>query len=130
MFHDMSYITWSQSAEDDAKFSEFSKRAENGPSPAGKNVSWSTRSIPVSSGNLESRLSIPLGLGICKGWLGTWRAPELFQDRKILLHRQRNALCSVNPEFEARADSQWSDSSPVAQADVEAGVGLTTCVRN
>ena len=39
----------------------------------------------VSSGNPESRLSIPLGLGIIKGGLGTWDAPELrtlSQDRK------------------------------------------------
>ena len=31
----------------------------------------------VPSGNPESRLMIPLGLGISKGWLGTWDAPEL-----------------------------------------------------
>ena len=31
----------------------------------------------VSSGNPESRLSILLVLGIFKGWLGTWDAPEL-----------------------------------------------------
>ena len=37
--------------------------------------------IPIlfreSSGNPESRLSIPLGLGILEGWLGTWDAPEV-----------------------------------------------------
>ena len=31
----------------------------------------------VSNGNPGSRQSIPLGLGIIKGWLGTWDAPEL-----------------------------------------------------
>ena len=31
----------------------------------------------VWSGNPESRLSIPLGLGKITGWLGTWDAPEL-----------------------------------------------------
>ena len=31
----------------------------------------------VSSGNPESRPSIPLGLGTFNGWLGTWDAPEL-----------------------------------------------------
>ena len=31
----------------------------------------------VSSGNPESRLSVPLGLGTFQGWLGTWDAPEL-----------------------------------------------------
>ena len=32
----------------------------------------------ASSGKPESRLSIPLELGIIKGWLGTWDAPDLF----------------------------------------------------
>ena len=41
----------------------------------------------VSSGNPESRPSIPLGLGIIKGCLGTWCVLK-------------------NPEFESRADSQ------------------------
>ena len=60
----------------------------------------------VSSGNPGSRQSIFLGLGIIKGWLGTWDAPELTQDRKNLWHRPRSSPCSVNPEFESRADSQ------------------------
>ena len=52
--------------EDDAKFLEFSKRAEDGPSRASrlsKNLSWST-------GNPESRLGIPLRLGRVKGLAG------------------------------------------------------------
>ena len=66
--------------EDDAKFCEFSKRAEDGPSRAGrlsKNVSWSTKSIPCGKRQSESRLGIPLGLGMVKCRLGTWDAPEL-----------------------------------------------------
>ena len=66
--------------EDVAKFHEFSKRAEGGPSRAGR-LSKTFPEVPiefrVSSGNPESRLSIPVGLGIFMGWLGTWDAPEL-----------------------------------------------------
>ena len=66
--------------EDDAKFREFSKRAEDGPSRAGR----LTKTCPVVPNEFrvagckqDSRLIIPLGLGIIKGWLGTWDAPEL-----------------------------------------------------
>ena len=66
--------------EDDAKFFEFSKRAEGGPSRASR-LSTTFLEVPmefrVSSSNPESRLSIPLGLETVKGWLGTWAAPEL-----------------------------------------------------
>ena len=69
-----------KSEEDDAKFFEFSKKAEDGPSRA----SWLSKTLPeetiffrVSSGSPESRLSIPLGLERINGWLGTWDAPEL-----------------------------------------------------
>ena len=67
---------------DDAKFRERSKRAEDGPSRAGR-LSKTFPEVPmvsrVSSGNPESRLRTPLGLGIIEGikvWLGSWDAPE------------------------------------------------------
>ena len=79
MFHNMSGITWSQFSKDDTKFSEFSKKAED-PSRASR-LSKTFHEVHVvfrvSSGNPESWLSIPLGLGTVKGWLGTWDAPEL-----------------------------------------------------
>ena len=54
------------SQEDDAKFREFSKRAEDGPSRAGR-LSKTFPEVPtefrVSCGNPESRPSIPLVLG-------------------------------------------------------------------
>ena len=66
--------------EDDAKFCEFSKRAEDGPSRASR-LSTTFPEVPivrrVSSVNPESRQGSPLGLEIVKGWLGTWDAPEL-----------------------------------------------------
>ena len=66
--------------EDDAKFREFSKKCEGCPSRAGR-LSKTFPEVPitfrVSSGKPESRLSIPLGLGIFMGWLGMWDAPEL-----------------------------------------------------
>ena len=66
--------------EDDAKFFAFSKKAEDGPSPAGR-LSKTFPEIPmefrVSSGKQESWLSRPLGLGILKGWLETWDDQEL-----------------------------------------------------
>ena len=62
------------------KFFEFSKRAE-GRTPRARSRSKKFPEVPitfrVSRGNPESRLSIRLGLGIIKGWLGTWVAPEL-----------------------------------------------------
>ena len=68
--------------EDDAKLFEFSKRAERGWSFSSrysfKKVSWSTLNNPcVPCANPESRQGIDLGLGIVKGSLGTWDAPEL-----------------------------------------------------
>ena len=95
--------------EDDAEFREISKRAVDGPSRASR-PSKTFRQTPivfrVLSGNPESRLSLPLGLGMIKGWLRTWDAPELLavQDRRILLRRPKNSPCSVNPEFESRTD--------------------------
>ena len=73
--------------EDDTKFREFSKRAKDGPSRAGR-LSKTFPEVPiefsVSSGNPESRQNLPLGLGIFKGWLGMWDAQScsLSQDRK------------------------------------------------
>ena len=105
--------------EDDAKFGDFLKRADGGPSRAGR-VSKTFPEVPivfrVSSGNPESRLSIPLGVGISRvGWeSGMLHSCSVSQNRKILLHRQRNSPCSSNPEFESRADSQQQDSFPVA----------------
>ena len=97
--------------EDDAKFFEFSKRAEDGPSRVSK-LSKTFPELPtkfrVSSSNPESRLSIPLGLGIFKGWLERvmLQSSSLCQDRKILLRLSKNSPCSANPEFQSRADSQ------------------------
>ena len=58
--------------EDDAKFFEFSKKAEDGPSQASR-LSKTFPKVPidfrVSSDNPESRLRIPLGLEIFEGWL-------------------------------------------------------------
>ena len=49
------------------------------------------------------------------GWeRGMFQSWSLSQDRKIVLRRPRNSPCSVNPEFEPRADPQYQDSSPVA----------------
>ena len=66
--------------EDDAKFFEFSKRAEDGPSQAGK----LSKTFPVvlnefrvSGGNPDSRQGIVLGLAIFNGWLGTRETPKL-----------------------------------------------------
>ena len=66
--------------EDDAKFFESSRRAEGSP-PRAKSRSKTFPEGPimfrVSCGNPESRQGIVLGLGIVKGSLGTWVAPEL-----------------------------------------------------
>ena len=66
--------------EVDAQFFEFSKKTEDGPSREGT-LSKTFPEIPVgfrvSNGNPESWPSIPLGLGISKGWLGTCDVPEL-----------------------------------------------------
>ena len=58
--------------EDDAKFREFSKRAEDGPCRAGR-LSKTFPEVPT----VFRVSSCPLGLGIFKGWLGKWDAPEL-----------------------------------------------------
>ena len=77
--------------EDDAKFFGFSKRAEGGPSRAGRR-SKTFLEVPmefrVSSGNPESRLSIPLGVGTVNkvDWeRGALKNCSLSQDRKILV---------------------------------------------
>ena len=65
--------------EDNAKFFEFSS-TEDGSPRAGR-LSKTCPDVPnkfrVSSCKQESRLIIPLGLGILMGWLGTWDNPEL-----------------------------------------------------
>ena len=56
--------------EDDAKYCEFSKRTEDGPSRSGRLLKKFPE-VPivfrVSCGSPESRLGIPLGLEIVKG---------------------------------------------------------------
>ena len=93
--------------EDYAKFFEFSKKAEDGPSRAGR-LSKTSPEVPmefhVSSGNPESRWDSDSSR---VGWeRGMLQSGSLFQDRKILLRRSRNSLCSANPESESRVDSQ------------------------
>ena len=68
------------SQEDDVQFREFSKRAEEGPSRASglpKTFPEVPMVLRASGGSPESRLRISLGLGLIKGWLGRWHAPEL-----------------------------------------------------
>ena len=59
--------------EDDARFRQFSKRAEDGPSRAGR-LSKTFPEVPiefrVSSGNPASRLGIPLGIRNLQGSAG------------------------------------------------------------
>ena len=66
--------------EDDVKFLEFSKIAEDHPSRAGR-LSKTFPEVPVifrvPRGTPESRLPVSLRLGIINGWLGTQDAPEL-----------------------------------------------------
>ena len=65
--------------EDDAKFLEFSKRAEG--SFSGTQLSETFLEVPkvfrASCGNPESRQGIFVRLGIAKGGMGTWHAPML-----------------------------------------------------
>ena len=93
--------------EDDAKFREFSKRAEDGPSRA----SWLSKTFPelpmvlrVSSGNPESRLSIPTqnrqGLA---GTVGRSRAARCHRIVNFSCIGHTNSPCSVNPEFESKS---------------------------
>ena len=113
------------SSLDGPQFSAFSKRTEDGASRASR-LSKTFPEVPmeflVSNGNPESQRGEVLGLGILKGWLGTWmhQSSSVSQDRKILLHRSQNSRCSANPEFESRADltvvgflSCCMDKSPI-----------------
>ena len=60
--------------EDDAKFLEFSKIAQDCPSRAGR-PSETSPEVPmefrVLGGNPESRQNVVLALGIDKDWVGT-----------------------------------------------------------
>ena len=97
--------------EDDAKFSEFSKRAEDGPSRAGR-LSKTIPEVPtvfrVSSGNPESRLGILWDSEYSRvGWdRGALQGCLLIQVRTSPSRLTRNSPYSANLEFESRADSQ------------------------
>ena len=89
---------------------KFSKEAEDGPCLQKVGFQKTFPEVPMeiraSSGNPESRLSIPLGLGIFKRWLGNVgcaQSRSLSQNREILLHRSRNSPCSANPEFRVKS---------------------------
>ena len=100
-FHDISSSNWSQSA----------RRWCQIPWILEESWGWSFSGRPsktfpeihivcrVPSGNPESCLSIPMGLGIFKGWLGCSNAARCLRIVKILLLRPKNSPCSVNPEF-------------------------------
>ena len=79
--------------EDDAKFPEFSKRAEGGPSRASR----LSKTFPRLGDSEWSRVERERG---------TLQSCSLSQDREILLHLTINSPCSVNPEFESIADPQ------------------------
>ena len=101
--------------EDDAKFRELSKRAEDGSRPAGglsKTFPEVPKEFRVSGCKQQSRPSMPLGLGTVKGWLGTWmlQSCSLSQDRKIILRHSKNSPCLASPESEPKADSRKKDS--------------------
>ena len=66
----------------------------------------------VSRGNPESGLRTSLGLGMIKGWPGTWDAPELLavsRSLKGLFRQTWHLLHSVSPEFESIVDPPLSD---------------------
>ena len=68
------------SQEDDVKF--LGSLKNDGDGPSGPGVSSETfPEVPIEfrlwCGKPQSRLSIPLGLGILEGSLGTWDTPEL-----------------------------------------------------
>ena len=98
--------------EYDAKFFEFSKRAEDGPSGAGSR-SKTFPEVPiifrVSCGNPESRQGMVLGLGKIEGLLRTWVAPE--PGPLNSLASDKDFFCSVNPDCESAIDSQSQDLS-------------------
>ena len=82
----------------DAKFFEFPKSADDGSLGAG-GPSKTCPDVPnefrVSGCKQESRLIIPLGLGILMGLLGTWDNPEL-----LAVSGSWNSLCLAIPESE------------------------------
>ena len=102
------FLPGPNSQEDDAKFSEFSKKAEDGPSRAGtlsKTLPEVPITIRVSSGNPESRLSLRDSKYSRVGWeRGMLQSCSLSQDRKNILRRSRNSPCSASPESESGAD--------------------------
>ena len=98
-----------KSQGDGGKFLGVFKNDGDGPSGAGrpsKTFPEVPIEFPVLCGKPESRLIIPLGLGIFKGWLGTWslRSCSLSQDRRILSHLTRNSPCLYDVRHEVRTD--------------------------
>ena len=90
MFHNISCITWSQSALAFLLFQTMMPNSLNfrrEPKVVLLDQAVVQKTFPevpivfrLSSGNPESRLRISLALGIINDWLGTWVAPELLPD--------------------------------------------------
>ena len=87
--------------KDDAKFLEFSKGAEGGPSREGSRSKMFPE-VPVfrkSCGNPESGQNMVLGLGKVEGLLGTWFSPELLvvsgSKKSVAPDMEFTLLCSV-----------------------------------
>ena len=105
------------SCEEDAKFFELLKIAENSPSWSKwsfKNVSCNTRTM--LSITRQSRIAARQGSGTQNrrgliGNVGRSRAAPWFRIVNMLLHLTRNLLCSVIPKSEAIIDSRSQDSS-------------------